>query len=143
MSGLNKFQVIGNLGKDPEVRTLESGAKVANFSVATSETWKDKNSGEKKEQTEWHNVVIWGPLAGVVESYVNKGDKLYLEGKIKTRSWEKDGVTRYTTELYANNMIMLSSKPDQSHGNTAAQTTAQTDWKSAPGPTEEPDDLPF
>lgn len=110
MSGVNKVILVGRLGKDPEVRHLESGVAVANFSVATSEVYKDRNTGERKEVTEWHNVVLWRGLADVAEKYLKKGDMVYVEGKLRTRSWEKDGVTRYTTEVVGDNMTMLSPK---------------------------------
>lgn len=106
----NLVILLGRVGKNPEVRHLDNGNTVANFSLATSETYKDKRTGEKKEETEWHNIVIWGKLSEVVEKYVKKGDLLYIEGKIKTRTWEKDGVTRYTTEILGNNIQMLGSK---------------------------------
>lgn len=111
---LNKVQLIGRLGKDPEVRTLTTGAMVASFSIATSEHWKDKTTGEKKESTEWHNIVIWRGLAEVAQKYLHKGDLIYIEGKMTTRSWEKDGVTRYTTEIVANEMKMLGGKKEGS-----------------------------
>lgn len=110
MAGINKVILIGNLGKDPEVRHLESGAVVANFTLATTETYKDRNTGERKEQTEWHNIVLWYGLAEVAEKYLKKGSSVYIEGKLRTRSWEKDGVTRYTTEILADNMTMLGSR---------------------------------
>ncbi|MER9628407.1 single-stranded DNA-binding protein [Mesorhizobium sp. M0296] len=97
---LNKVTLIGNLGADPEVRNLNSGVAVANFSIATSESWKDKNSGEKKERTEWHRVVVWNDgLISVIEKYVKKGSKVYVEGELQTRKWEKDGVDHYSTEV--------------------------------------------
>lgn len=105
MSSINKAVIVGNLGQDPEVRTTESGSKVVTLSVATSESWRDKNSGEKKEKTEWHRVVIWcakdnDGLAGIAEKYLRKGSKVYIEGKIATRKWtDKDGIDRYTTEI--------------------------------------------
>lgn len=100
MASVNKVILLGNLGKDPEIRTLNSGDKVANFSVATSETWKDKNTGEKKEKTEWTNVVVFGSLAEIVEKYLRKGSKVYLEGALQTRKWQdKDGNDRYSTEV--------------------------------------------
>ncbi|MEM9857778.1 MAG: single-stranded DNA-binding protein [Bacteroidota bacterium] len=151
MSGVNKVIIVGRLGKDPEVRHLESGASVANFSVATSETYKDRNTGEKREQTEWHNVVLWRGLADIAEKYLHKGDMVYIEGKLRTRSWEKDGVTRYTTEIVGDNMNMLSPK-GSNDGNTSYQTTGSG---SAPAATtvqtptadiamdDESDDLPF
>src|SRR6187431_2012325 len=110
MSGVNKVILIGRLGKDPEVRNLDNGAVVANFSIATSESYKDRTTGEKKEITEWHNIVLWRGLAEIAQKYLRKGDMVYIEGKLRTRSWEKDGVTRYTTEIVADNMNMLSPK---------------------------------
>ena len=94
MAGVNKVILVGNLGKDPEVRHLENGAAVANFSVATTESYKDRNTGERRDQTEWHNVVLWRGLAEVAEKYLKKGSQVYIEGKIRTRSWEdKEGNT--------------------------------------------------
>ena len=107
MAGVNKVILIGNLGKDPEVRHLESGAVVANFPIATSETYKDRKTGEKITQTEWHNIVIWRGLAEVAEKYLKKGNSVYIEGKLRTRSWDdKEGNKRYTTEIVADNMTM-------------------------------------
>ncbi len=147
MSGVNKVILVGRLGRDPEVRHLENGATVANFSLATSETYKDRTTGERKEQTEWHNVVLWRGLAEVVEKYVKKGDMIYVEGKLRTRSWEKDGVTRYTTEVVGDNMTMLgggggggsSSAPAQNPGSTYQQPQ---ETPSAPVD-DAIDDLPF
>lgn len=121
MASLNKVQLIGRLGKDPEIRTVGSGDKVANFSMAMTEKWTDKRSGEKKEKTEWANVTVWGDgLVGVVERYVKKGDLLYVEGKFSTRKWEKDGKTNYATEVVIQGMggalTMLGSKGDSSGG---------------------------
>jgi single-strand DNA-binding protein len=106
---VNKVILIGNLGKDPEVKYLESGVPVANFSIATSESYNDKNTGEKREITDWHNIVLWRGLATVAEKYLKKGMKVYIEGKLKTRSWnDENQQTRYTTEVVADNMTMLS-----------------------------------
>src|SRR5690606_21709179 len=110
MSGVNKVILVGRLGKDPEVRNLDNGVSVANFTMATSETYKDRTTGEKKETTEWHNIVLWRGLAEVSQKYLHKGDLVYIEGKLRTRSWEKEGVTRYTTEIVADNMTMLGSR---------------------------------
>lgn len=97
---LNKVTLIGNLGADPEIRNLNSGVSVANFSLATSQSWKDKTTGEKKEVTQWHRVVVWNDgLIGVIDKYVKKGSKVYVEGELQTRKWEKDGVDHYTTEV--------------------------------------------
>jgi single-strand DNA-binding protein len=109
MAGINKAIVVGNLGKDPEMRYMADGTACANFSVATSETWKDKNTGEKKEKVEWHRVVVWRQLAEICGKYLVKGKQVYIEGKLQTRSWEKDGVTHYTTEIVADKMVMLGS----------------------------------
>jgi single-strand DNA-binding protein len=149
MSGVNKVILVGRLGKDPEVRHLESGATVANFSIATSEAYKDRNTGERKEITEWHNIVLWRGLAEIAEKYLNKGDMVYIEGKLRTRSWEKDGVTRYTTEVVGDNMTMLSPKsagqsqdnyPSEPAGSSYRETTPATGGADAD---KDPDDLPF
>ncbi|WP_255702577.1 single-stranded DNA-binding protein [Fulvivirga ulvae] len=148
MSGVNKVIIVGRLGKDPEVRHLESGASVANFPVATSEVYKDRNTGERREQTEWHNVVLWRGLAEIAEKYLNKGDMVYIEGKLRTRSWEKDGVTRYTTEIVGDNMTMLTPKGMSEGGGTSpAPTRSQEPAPSQAGADiaidDESDDLPF
>jgi len=107
--GINKVILVGNVGNDPECR--ENGnSPIANLSVATSETWKDKNTGEQQERTEWHRVVFFNRLAEVVRDYVKKGTKVYLEGRLQTRSYEQDGVQKYSTEIVANEMQMLDSK---------------------------------
>jgi single-strand DNA-binding protein len=112
MSGtVNKVILIGNLGKDPEIRNLENGITVASFTLATSETYVDKNSSIKKEITDWHDIVLWRGLADVAERFLKKGMKIYLEGKLKKKSWQdKDGNTRYSTEVVADTMTILSSK---------------------------------
>jgi single-strand DNA-binding protein len=113
MSSLNKVQIIGHLGRDPEVRYLASGDQVANVAVATSETWKDKATGEKKEATEWHRVVVYGKLADVIGQYLKKGSLVYFEGKLKTRKWQdKDGIEKYTTELVCDTMQMLGGRSE-------------------------------
>lgn len=147
MSGVNKVILVGRLGKDPEVRNFDNGAVVANFTVATSESYKDRTTGEKKETTEWHNVVLWRGLAEVAQKYLHKGDLVYIEGKLRTRSWEKDGVTRYTTEVLADNMTMLSTKGSgggNSGGGYAQSETAAADGYRAHAPVDNStDDLPF
>lgn len=110
MAGVNKATIIGRLGKEPETRYLPDGRAVCNFSVATSEEWKDKATGEKKSATEWHKVVAFGKLAEICGQWLTKGKQVYIEGKLKTRSWEKDGVTHYTTEIVADQMQMLGDK---------------------------------
>jgi single-strand DNA-binding protein len=146
MSGVNKVILVGRLGKEPEVRNLDNGATVANFSVATSEVYKDRTTGERKEATEWHNVVLWRGLAEVAQKYLHKGDMVYIEGKLRTRSWEKDGVTRYTTEIIADNMTMLSTKPGGGGSSneypSAERSSANSFSASAPADTST-DDLPF
>ena len=147
MAGVNKVILIGNLGKDPEVRHLENGTAVANFSMATSESYKDRSSGERKTITEWHNIVLWRGLAEIAEKYLKKGDQVYIEGKLKTRSWEdKDGNTRYTTEVVGDNMTMLgirgSSTEKDSEVAKAAEATSVAN-EEAISSDEETDDLPF
>lgn len=114
--GINKVILVGNLGSDPEVRYMPNGNAVANVSLATSESWKDKTSGEQQEKTEWHRVVFFNRLAEIVEQYVKKGSKIYIEGKLQTRSWEQDGVKRYSTEIVANEMQMLDSRGEMGGG---------------------------
>jgi single-strand DNA-binding protein len=114
MSNLNKVMLIGRAGKDPDVRYAASGSAIVNLSVATSETWKDKASGEKKEATEWHRVVFFERLAEIVGEYVGKGDLIYVEGKLTTRKWQdKEGQDRYTTEIRASSMQMLGGKRER------------------------------
>jgi single-strand DNA-binding protein len=114
---MNKAQLIGHVGKDPEIRTMQGGGKVASFSVATTETWKDKKTGDRKEKTEWHRVVVFSPgLAGVIEKYVKKGAKLYVEGQLATRKWtDKKGVDHYATEIviksFGGTIELLDRKP--------------------------------
>ncbi|HEU4717361.1 MAG TPA: single-stranded DNA-binding protein [Bacteroidia bacterium] len=118
MAGVNKVILIGNLGKDPEVRYLEGGIAVANFPLATTETFRDKN-GNKNEQTEWHQVVLWRRLAEVAEKYLRKGQMVYLEGKIRSRSWEdkETGQKRYTTEIFGDVLTILSRREDYQQNN--------------------------
>jgi single-strand DNA-binding protein len=130
MSSVSKTIILGRLGKDPETRSLDNGGTVSNFSVATSESYKDKTTGEKKEVVEWHNIVLWGGLAEIAQKYLSKGDLVYIEGKNRTRSWEKDGITRYTTEVVGNQMTMLGK-------NTS------TGDNPTPPSTDNTDDLPF
>ena len=137
--GINKVILVGNAGKDPEVRHLDNGVAVANFTLATSETY--KKDGEKITNTEWHNIVVWRGLAEVVEKYVKKGSQLYLEGKIRTRSWDdKEGNKRYTTEIVADNMQLLGSKSDTSSGEYKEAAPAAPQANDIPAET---DDLPF
>jgi len=145
MSGVNKVILVGRLGKDPEVRNLENGASVANFTMATSESYKDKTTGDRKEVTEWHNIVVWRGLADIAAKYLHKGDMVYIEGKLRTRSWEKEGVTRYTTEIVGDNMTMLSTKPGGSGSDYSKSAASPEMSPNAPRPTADhtSDDLPF
>lgn len=128
--GVNKVIIVGNLGQDPEIRYLTNGGAVANLTVATSESWTDKQTNEKKEKTEWHRVVIYQRLAEIAGEYLRKGSKVYLEGKLSTRKWQdKDGIERYTTEIIANEMQMLDGKQDGQQ---------QTRQQSAPAPAQQP-----
>jgi single-strand DNA-binding protein len=148
MSGVNKVILVGNLGADPEVRHLENGVTVANFNLATTEYFRDKVSGERREQSEWHRVVVWRGLADVVEKYVRKGSKLYVEGKLRTRKWEKDGIERYTTEIMADTLNMLD-RPAGDAGGAPRQAPAQAQPQPVPAAPEpmtiagQEDDLPF
>ena len=144
MAGVNKVILIGNLGKDPEVRHLESGAVVANFPIATSETYKDRKTGERITQTEWHNVVIWRGLAEVAEKYLKKGNSVYIEGKLRTRSWDdKEGNKRYTTEVVADNMTMLGGKQDGGSGDSSQNSSSGGSAESAAFDDDSSADLPF
>lgn len=119
MAGVNRVIILGNLGNDPEIRTMPNGDQVANLSVATSESWTDKQTGEKREQTEWHRIIFFRRQAEICTQYLKKGSKIYLEGKLKTRKWQdQNGQDRYTTEIYGDNLQMLDSKQE-------GQATAQ------------------
>ena len=127
-NGLNKVLIIGNLGADPEIKYTQAGSPVANLSVATSERWKDKNTGEQKEQVEWHRVVIFGRLAEIAEQYLKKGSKIFVEGKLQTRDWEdSEGKKRYTTEVVAREMTMLDSKGDSMESSSSASSSSKPD----------------
>jgi len=144
MAGVNKVILVGNLGRDPEIRTLESGVKVARFSVATTESYNDRNTGQRVDQTEWHNIVLWRGLAEIAEKYLRKGSQVYIEGKLQTRSYQdKDGITKYSTEVVGQNMNMLGgrSTPNEAGYEPSNQTTAPPD--NPVDLPEETDDLPF
>ncbi len=140
MAGVNKVILLGNLGKDPEIRTLESGAKLARISIATNEYFKNK-SGETVERTEWHNVVLWYQKAELAEKFLRKGSQVYVEGRIRTRQWDdKEGNKRYTTEIVADVINLLGGKPAGTGDSTAQMPdTAPKDQDNLP----EEDDLPF
>ncbi len=132
---VNKVILIGNLGRDPEVRTTQSGTKVANLSIATSQSWKDRNTGERREKTEWHRVVIWGNLADIAERYLRKGSKVYVCGQLQTRKWQdQSGADRYTTEVvlqgYNSELTMLDSRGGgQSTGDDRAANQGNHDYE--------------
>lgn len=152
--GVNKVILVGNVGNDPEVRYMPNGNAVANISIATSDSWKDRNTGEQQERTEWHRVVFFNRLAEIVEQYVKKGTKLYLEGRLQTRSYEQDGVKKYSTEIVANEMQMLDSRgaagPNQEFGDQSnapsspPQDSAQnSDQQASANFDNFDDDIPF
>jgi single-strand DNA-binding protein len=144
---INKVILVGNLGKDPDIRTMQNGARVANLSIATSESWKDKNSGERKERTEWHRVVVFNDnLIKVCENYTRKGTKLYIEGQIETRKYEKDGREVYTTEVvlrpYRGEITILDSKGGGG-GSAAMADDDMGSSSSAPSISDMDDEIPF
>ncbi len=147
---INKVILVGNLGADPRVNTTQSGAKVVNLSVATTDSWKDKVSGERKERTEWHRVVVFNPqLAEVAEKYLHKGSKVFLEGQLQTRKYEDaNGQEKYTTEIvlqnFNGNLVMLDGRGDSTPGADVFNTSAPSGWDSTPAATPElDDDIPF
>jgi single-strand DNA-binding protein len=141
--GVNKVIAIGNLGKDPETRYMPSGVPVTSFSIAVSEQWKDKQTGEQRERTEWINVEVWGNTAEACQKYLSKGSQCYIEGKLQTDKWEKDGVTRYTTKVRADTIQFLGSPRDGRD-----MPSARSESGTSPTPTASPqkefdDDIPF
>lgn len=163
MASVNKVIIVGNLGRDPETRYMPNGEAVTNVAVATTESWKDKNSGDKKEVTEWHRITFYRKLAEIAGQYLKKGSSVYIEGRLQTRKWtDKDGVERYTTEIIADTMQMLGGKPgagggsasmDDDYGSSApAPRQSSGGGSSAPRPAAKPaasnfndmdDDIPF
>ena len=159
--GVNKVILIGNLGQDPEIKSTAAGAAIANFSLATSESWKDKNTGQQVEKTEWHRVVAFNRLAEIIGQYVKKGSKVYIEGSLRTRKWQdKEGKDHYTTEIVANEMQMLDGRGgggsaggdyNQSSSYSSQGSSSQAPSRSAPAAMPEPaggfdsfdDDIPF
>jgi len=153
--GVNKAIIVGTLGKDPEVRYTAGGSAIVNVSVATNESWKDKNTGENVEKTEWHRIVIFGKLAEIAAQYLKKGQQVYFEGKIQTRKWQdQGGQDRYSTEIVANEMQMLGGRPDSSGGTTSFNKPQQQQQQAAPAPAQSSqfdappaddgfDDIPF
>jgi single-strand DNA-binding protein len=152
MASVNKVIVLGNLGRDPETRYMPDGNAVANLSLATTYTWKDKASGEKKEETEWHRVTLRGRLAEVAGEYLHKGDPVYIEGRLRTRKWEKDGIERYTTEIIGNSLQLLGTRGGGGDGDDRpARRTREEEPRTAPATRggkpdafdDFEDDLPF
>ncbi len=149
--GINKVILVGNLGKDPETRYMPSGKAVTNFSIATSESWKDKQTGEQKEQTEWHNIVMYDRLAEIAAEYLRKGSQVYVEGRLRTRKWQdKEGRDRYTTEIISNEMQMLGSRGGGGGGGMGTESRAEPRpapaterGAAAPARDEFDDDIPF
>ena len=147
--GINKVILIGNLGNDPEVRYTAGGAAVANISLATTDSWRDKNTGEQQERTEWHRVVFFGRLAEIVGEYLKKGSQVYVEGRLQTRKWQdKDGNDRYTTEIVANEMQMLGGRGGGAERDTSRSAPAsESRGREEPAPRTDSefvdDDIPF
>jgi single-strand DNA-binding protein len=133
--GINKVILVGNLGRDPETRYMPSGGAVTNVSIATSKGWKDRDSGEQKERTEWHRIVFFNKLAEIAGEYLKRGSKVYIEGELRTRDWEKDGQKHYTTEVVASEMQMLDSRGDMGGGvsSSGGQDSGQGGGPSAGG----------
>ena len=156
MPSVNKVMLLGNLGRDPEVRTFPNGDSVCNFSIATSTSWKDKDSGEKKEKTEWHNIVMYRKLAEIAGEYLKKGSSVFVEGSLQTRKWQtKEGQDRYTTEVVADTMQMLGGKDNRNNSSNetddnynqeperAVQTKESSSVSSEPSLELPDDDIPF
>lgn len=149
--GVNKVILVGNLGQDPEVKYMPSGGAVCNVSLATADSWKDKNSGERQERTEWHRVVFFNRLAEITGEYLRKGSQVYVEGRLQTREWQdKDGQKRYTTEIVANEMQMLGGRggssgfDDSVPPRAPAASTSSSQARRQDAPAEEfDDDIPF
>jgi len=145
MAGINKVILIGRLGSDPEVRYTPSGVAVANFNIATSEEWKDKDSGEKKERTEWHRIVAWRRLGEICGEYLSKGKQVYIEGRLQTRDWEdRDGNKRYTTEIVATDVQFLGTRDSsESARPRGTSSTSSGDFQGGPAQGPADDDIPF
>ena len=144
-SGINKVILVGNLGQDPEVKYTAGGAAVTTLSLATSESWKDKDTGTDQEKTEWHRVVLWRRLAEIAGEYLKKGSKVYIEGQLQTRKWEQDGQTRYTTEVVGRDMQFLDSRGGSSSDNSSTYEDSNQDMGSQNLPDSgiTDDDIPF
>ena len=146
MASINKCIIIGNLGRDPETRYLPSGEQVTSIAVATTESWKDKTTGEKQSLTEWHRISFFGKLAEIAGQYLKKGSQVYIEGRLRTRKYtDKEGVDRYATEIIADTMQMLGSRQDgqQSTGRNSYSEAKQTGRRAAPSDYDDSSDIPF
>ena len=148
MSGVNKVILLGRLGQDPDVKTTAAGASIANISIATSESWKDKNTGEKKERTEWHRVIFFGKLAEIVGRYAKKGTQMYVEGQLRTQKWQdKDGADRYTTEVvvqgFGGSMQLLGDNGVSNSNNAASGAPNQNNTPQTPPQDDLDMDIPF
>mgnify|MGYP003317325906 CR=1 FL=1 len=150
--GINKVILVGNLGRDPETRYMPSGSPVTNVSVATSKSWKDRETGEQKDRTEWHRIVFFNRLAEIANEYLKKGSKVYIEGELRTREWEREGQKHYTTEVVANEMQMLDSRGDGVGESAGAAASGAAVAPSGPGGSDNfgpppaddfDDDIPF
>ena len=142
--GKNLVIIIGNLGSDPETRFMPSGSAVTNITVATSETWKDKQTGQQQQRTEWHKVAFFNKLAEIAGEYLKKGSKVYIEGSLRTRKWQgQDGQDRYTTEIVASEMQMLDSRGGDSSGNGQQQAPSNAQPQNPPPRDEFSDEIPF
>ena len=143
-SGINKVILVGNLGQDPEVKYTAGGAAVTTLSLATSESWKDKDTGSDQEKTEWHRVVLWRRLAEIAGEYLKKGSKVYIEGQLQTRKWEQDGQTRYTTEVVGRDMQLLDSRSSSSSDSSSYEDINQDmSSQNLPDSGITDDDIPF
>jgi single-strand DNA-binding protein len=142
--GVNKVILVGNLGQKPEMRYTATQSAVANLSIATTESWKDKESGEMRDKTEWHRVVYFGKLAEIVEKYLDKGSSVYIEGKLQTRKWQdKNGADRWTTEIIGSELTMLGSRPSSSNNSTAFDQSESPFPEDNSGEGLTDDDIPF
>ena len=142
-SGINKVILVGNLGQDPEVKFTAGGAAVTTLSIATSDSWKDKDSGMDKEKTEWHRVVLWRRLAEIAGEYLKKGSKVYVEGQLQTRKWEQEGQTRYTTEIIARDIQFLDSRGSANTSNQEGTGMNEEPAADVPDGGIDDDDIPF
>ena len=141
---LNKVMLIGNVGADPIIRQTQDGKKIATLSLATTDSWKDKATGEKRDKTEWHRVVLWRRLAEIAGEYLKKGSKVYIEGQLQTRKWEQDGQTRYTTEVVGRDMQFLDSRGGSSADSSSYENANQdTNSQNLPDSGITDDDIPF